>query len=237
MADFLPRRDANLANWAKCFAAHIAADPQRYGLSAAQAQAFAGVQQAYAQAHQVANSPSTRTLSSIMRKNGARRAMKDMARRLARLVHATPGVSDTMKAGLGLALHVDGGRAAVNARVPGLRLTAEAKPSRRVKVRLRDRDSLRKGKPRGVVGAMIFRFVGERPTTRPEDWVFVGNTTRANCTVPIPPGLPPGTKVWFTAAWLDGRLREGPWSMPVMMRVLFGWTALPGNAPPRAMAA
>lgn len=249
MADFLPRRDADLVTWARCFATHIAAEPSRYGLTEADAAEFADVEQAFAQAHQVANSPATRTEVSIIAKDEARSAMKVVARRLARIVHATPGVTDEMKIGLGLALHRAGRRRTglmglAGAGFPGVdnpgagapRLRARSMTARRVRLTLRDGDSLRVGKPRGVMGAMIFSQVGDRPSMRPGDWTFVCNTTRTGCQVALPAGLEPGTKVWFTAAWVDSLLQPGRWSAPAMVYVQFD-VALPGSTHLPAIAA
>jgi hypothetical protein len=89
-----------------------------------------------------------------------------------------------------------------------------------VAVRLMDRDSPRRGRPRGSDGAMVFTWYGETP---PRDIVAWGpgkliGPPQLWITVPV--HTPPGTRLWVTACWLGRRYQRGPGALPVSVPVL-----------------
>src|SRR5438477_402593 len=82
-------------------------------------------------------------------------------------------------------------------------------------VRLRDQESPhRRARPRHVSGAEVFYAVAEHAPARFEDWRRGGLTMSAKATVRLPL-LPPGTKVWLSARWFNGRGESGPASQAV----------------------
>jgi hypothetical protein len=73
---------------------------------AAQATAYGALHDAFVAAYTAANSDATRTPSAIITKDDARVALVANARMLARIVQATPSVTNTQKSDLGLTVRV-----------------------------------------------------------------------------------------------------------------------------------
>jgi hypothetical protein len=86
-----------------------------------------------------------------------------------------------------------------------------------VRVRLRGKDSPRRGKPRGVAGAMVYSFVGSEPPATLDGWTCEGGTTRTTTDITLGArshGIKPGDMVWFTACWFNPRMQRGPVATP-----------------------
>ena len=101
---FIPSREADLVTWSTNFNTLIVATPTAFGLVAGQATTYTGLHTAFVDAYQAAKDPGTRTPASIVTKNDARRALVANARLLARIIQATPSVTDTQRAELGLSV-------------------------------------------------------------------------------------------------------------------------------------
>jgi hypothetical protein len=220
--DFIPSREAELLNWSRNFREQISAAPGSFGLTPPQAAAYAALDDAYAAAFALARSPNTNSKANIVAKNSAKTALKAYARMLARLVRATPGVTNDQRGQLGLT-------------VPDTDLTPVRRPSdppvlmlrpsigRVVRIRLRDKIApTRRGKPPGVAGAAVFSCVAEMPLTRLADWSFEGNATRPLYEIDIDGGVPAGARVWIAAYWYNTRGKCGPLSSPIAIRVQDG---------------
>jgi hypothetical protein len=101
---FAVRKDAALAAGSDNFSTKISASATTYGLTAAQATAYAAVNATWQSAYQTALTPDTRTKSAVAAKNAARAAMRQMASDLAKIIDGTPTVSDSQRIDLGLAV-------------------------------------------------------------------------------------------------------------------------------------
>src|SRR5689334_19287768 len=100
--DFLPGREAQLVDWVSSFKALIVAQPQDYGLTVPLAAAYETLANSFIEAYRLANAPTTRSPSAIVRKRNTKLAIIANTRMLARIVHATPTVTDEQKRALGL---------------------------------------------------------------------------------------------------------------------------------------
>lgn len=219
--DFLPAREADLLAWSLNFNDLINTPPGPgiFGLTPAQATAYTALHDAYATAYTRAVNPSTNTRSSIVAKNDAKKALKAYARMLARLVRATPEVTNGQRGELGLT-------------VPDPDLTPVQRPSdppvvsilpsmgRTVRIRLRDKaEPMRKGKSPGVAGAAVLSYVGDEPPQRMAEWTFHGNATRRFFDVRFDVQVPPGAKAWIVAMWFNTRGEFGPASAMQCTRI------------------
>jgi vacuolar-type H+-ATPase catalytic subunit A/Vma1 len=99
--DFLPERQAELLNWSRAFRQQIVAQPTVFGLTAEQAAWYATLDDAFAHELKLAQEPTTRTPVQIKKKNEAKKALKAGARMLARIVRATPGVTNAAAGAVG----------------------------------------------------------------------------------------------------------------------------------------
>jgi hypothetical protein len=221
--DFIPARDVDLVAWSANFRDFIVADPGAFGLTPAQAAAYSPLHDAYAAGFTAANTPSTNSRSTIVAKNQAKKALKAEARKLARIVQATPGITDGQRSSLGLT-------------VPDPHLTPIARPGdppvlsvlpslgRTVRIRLRDKAAPnRLGKPPGVAGAVVLYYVGsadeQYPPAQMSRWSFLGNSMRTVFAVTFPPEAPAGAKVWITTCWFNTRGQNGPFSSAALTRL------------------
>ncbi len=204
----LPRRDNELLAFSLNLATLISATPGAYGLSPAQAAAYLAVHTAYATAL-AACDPAIRNKTSTAAKNAARAALERAARQTAATIDGTPAVTDAQKIQLGLLVRRSPQVIPAPTTSPGLEILSQ--DGWTVSIRLRDKESLEKrGKPAGVAGASVFSFVGDTPPSNLVEWNFQGNIGRTTMDITFPSSLPPGTKVWITAFWFNGRKQAGP---------------------------
>lgn len=220
--DFIPEREGDLLNWSRNFCDLIVAQPTMFGLTADQAAWYAALDDNYATEYFRSRNNEMRTPGQIQKKNAAKKALKAAARLLARIVRATPGVTNAERARLGLT-------------VPDEELTPATRPSdppilsllpstgRVVRVRLQDNASpTRRGKPHGVAGAAVFSYVGDKPSGRLGDWTFEGNMTRPTFAIDIDSTVPAGARVWIAAMWYNTRGKPGPVCAAQSVRVQDG---------------
>lgn len=213
--DFFPDREAEMVTWSQLFAERIASDPQAVGLSQEQCDAYLAVQQAFAVAYQISQSPSTRTSPAILSKNEARSAMETMSRQYARIVQSQPQVSDAQRSDLGLNIR--------QSTMPALPTPGEAPTLRVTAVQgaalslwlLDSTTSGRRARPRGVAGASIFTHTGEHPPADIARWTFQGNHSNTKPTIIVADASQPFTKVWITARWYRPTCDAGPACVPV----------------------
>jgi hypothetical protein len=85
-----------------------------------------------------------------------------------------------------------------------------------VSLKLHDSTSgAKRGKPPGVSGASVFSFVGAVAPSDMGSWKFEGSTGKTKVDVSFDNSNAPGTKVWLTAFWFNGRKQSGPACAPV----------------------
>ena len=131
------------------------------------------------------------------------------------------GVSDALRVAVGLRPRAKRRRRVPAPDAPPL-LRVVKTVNRTVYVRLLDRTSMRRGRPRDVDGATILAHVGEIPPADLAEWDFKTLTGRATAEVQFENELPVGTKVWLTAHWFNRRLEPGPWCDPVYAHLPYG---------------
>src|SRR5688572_22095422 len=93
--DFFPESESEMLAFSANFAARISADFAGYFLTEQQAADYVEIQQAFAQMHQLANSPGTRTGPVITSKNEKRKALERRSRELARTIKSRSSIPVT----------------------------------------------------------------------------------------------------------------------------------------------
>jgi hypothetical protein len=208
--DYLPSREAELVTWTQTFSTLISAAPTSYGLSAAQATAFATLKTNWVNTYNTANSLGTRTSSAVAAKNTAKAAVIANARLLVRIVQATPTVTDAQKTDLGITVR-DSEPSPIPPPATAPDIDIISVISNTVRIRLHEAgDSSRRGKPAGVAGAAIFSYIGTTPPPLESDWTFEGLTTLTQIDINFPAETPAGSQVWLTAFWRNPRDQSGP---------------------------
>jgi hypothetical protein len=96
--------DAELYNGTKVFSDLINAAATTYGLTTAQATSYKTLSDDFVAKQDIATAPATRTKTTILDRNNARDLLRPYAAQLAKIIEATPTVTDGQKAALGLSV-------------------------------------------------------------------------------------------------------------------------------------
>ena len=102
MANFLPTREPNLVAWSNNFNTLISATPTAFGLTAAQATAYATLNTAFDTAYNTIKNNTTRSPANIITKNTAKKALIVSARSLAGVIQKFPSITNAQRSSLGL---------------------------------------------------------------------------------------------------------------------------------------
>lgn len=228
-SDFLPSREAELADWLTTFQAVFSANPTSFGGTAAMAATNGTLTTAFLNAYAVAQNEATRSPVAITIKNAAKREVIANVRQIGRLVQGTASVTPAMKQELGL-----NPRDTIPAPIP----VPDSSPDidiisvigRVVKIRVHDASSgAKRGKPVGVYSASIYSFVGPTAPSDPSAYEFKGIATRSITEIVFPDSVVSGATVWLCAQWLNPRGQAGIACPPISV-TLQGGAALPEAA-------
>ena len=227
MPDYLPSTDADLLAWSGNFDTRITAAPTAVGLTALQATAYNVLHTAFADA-MAAISGGNNSTPAVVTKNDARAALirnSGGIRDLVNIVQAFPGTTNTQRAELQITIpDVEPTPAPIPSAAPEVSVTSVNGWT--VRMRLRDTQNPdNKGKPPFVAAAHIYSFVGETAPTDIKQWNFEGAVSRTIVTVQMPNTLAVGTKLWFTAVWVNTRMESGPQATPASTQVNYGGLA------------
>jgi hypothetical protein len=215
--------DAELLSSSAHFARQISATPTAYGLTAAQAAAYGAANDAYAAAYKAAIDPETRTRGKVAGKNAAREVLVAIASSLVKIIDAT--ASDEQKIDLGVNVRKTPAPIAAPSVQPGVGVVSVV--GRTVTIRISNPSSAtRRGKPAGVIGALVHTFVGEEYPADPKMWQFQGATTQSRLPIEFPNHLPAGTQVWVRAEWLTRRCKTSPASTPITTNLQGGGSSV-----------
>ena len=91
-----------------------------------------------------------------------------------------------------------------------------------VQLRIYDQSTPKKTRNPDARGANVWSYVGETPPTDINLWTLKGQPTRTHFDVEFSSDVPPGSKVWFTAAWYNPRGELGMLVQPVSTYTQFG---------------
>lgn len=221
--DFLPEPEDELLDWSAAFVSTISSNPEEFGIDGAMAAQYSALHASFQSWMTMLNEPRNRCTPNVRAKNESKKALVADARRLVRIMQASPVMTNVKRATLQITLPRDG---ATETHVPPLPpvLTIRDNQPRRVRLQLHKMEPGRGWKPEDVIGAMIFSFVGDKPSLDMRDWSFERHTTRKRVEITFPKSVVPGAKVWFTACWLNTRLEPGPYAGVVSTHALEGVT-------------
>jgi hypothetical protein len=224
---FLPNADQALLYWSKNFSAQINADYGAYGLSLADATQYAALHASFAAAL-AASAPQIRSVVSTAAKNEARALLRMRASQLSSIIKGQSNVTDVQRIALGLNVRAKPTKSPRPEAAPGL--SVESVRGWTVRIRLYDvATSGTRARPARTSGAALFSFIGDEPPTNASQWRFEQNTGSTLLEVTFPATIAPGTGVWLSAAWFDGRKRSGPMSEPIRTNLQGGGVSLPAG--------
>jgi hypothetical protein len=101
-SSFFTRPEAELYVGTQNFSSKITLAPTDYGLTAAQALEYSDLNTLWRSAYEVANDPQQRTIGKVATKNNLEAQIREKSSQLAKIVEATPTVTDEQKIDLGL---------------------------------------------------------------------------------------------------------------------------------------
>lgn len=218
---WIPLRDQQMRAFVSAFLATITPSPSTYGLVLGDVTLLTTQVDDFIAKLATSDEPSTRTSVTIAAKDMSRRTLLGTMRNLYKKVLAANLTNDKLEA---LGLQPRNAPSPIPA--PSMRpvITIVSRDENTVKLKFTDpTDPTRRGRPPGVDGIAVFKFVGPNAPTNEEDWEFEGNSTVTTVSVGFPTNVAPGTKVWFTAFYFNPRARSGPAATPVS-------TNIPGGA-------
>src|SRR5687768_9271241 len=100
--EFFPRRDSEALNFTRNFSRKLSADPVVYGTTPERAAEYAVLQQRYESFYMQANSPATRGLAAVARKNAALAQLRSATRQIAHVIRGMSTVTAAMRVDLNL---------------------------------------------------------------------------------------------------------------------------------------
>ena len=226
--NFYRGSDATVVTGSANFASVIATDFASLGLTTAQATAFGTLNTALQAAYSAAIDPTTRTRVTIADKTLALKNMRSSAILLAKIIYATPTVTDAQLIGLGLLPRST--RTPIPAPSTAPVVEVGVVSGRLVNLRLRSADFPdRRGMEPGARGANLYSYVGATPPDDSRDYHFEGMTTRTIAQILFPDSVAAGALIWLSARWVSARGQLGPASTPVSFN-LQGGAVLPEAA-------
>jgi hypothetical protein len=222
MADYIPKTEDGLRNWANNFSTLITANPTTYGLMASDATAIAALVDAFDAALTLATDPSTKTKTTVLARDAAKSAMLPVLRHYAQTIKLNDGVTNEEKGALGLTID-DTQRTPIPA--PSTQPICNIVAATPLRHALRFADAAtpaKRAKPDGVLALELHYFVGDDPPVSPDatggTTIFYGLITRQPYAVVHEP-VSVGKTATYYARWITRTGLVGPWSAPVSMTV------------------
>jgi hypothetical protein len=224
---YIPARETDLVTWADNFATLITATPATYGLTAGDATTIQAAVDTWDSAYAVANSPTTRTPTTIAAKNTAKNAMLPILRSYASQIRLNPGVADADKIALGLNLP-NNTPSPVPTPVTAPVVTISANEPLRITLRSRDTGSPATSRARAAntIGMELWVAVGDTAAVDPETASFVGMAVKVPFHVDFDVSQV-GSIATFFGRWAvrsgspgENIARRGPWSSAISQTIV-----------------
>lgn len=209
----VPTKDEILLSWSLNFKTLLSATPANYFMSAGQATTYSTAHAAFAAALTTAITPATRTKGSIAAKDTAKDALLILARGYSKMIGANPQISDQLKIDIGVNVRARPQPIPAPTATPVVEFVSVV--GNTVRVKLKDNEGSKRGKPVGVAGASIFSAVSSVAPTEPSAFRFEGNTSKPIIDIVFPNTVAPGSRVWICAFWFSAKMESGPSCAPV----------------------
>lgn len=219
MADYIPQRDAELDLWLNNFQTLVAAAPGTYGLTGGVAVALTAAYDAWHTAFVLATDPGTRTTLTVAQKNAEKIIAKAVFRESANFVRGNPAVSDANQLALGIPL-ADPVPTPIPppSTHPNLSILFGG-PLTHTLVWADETTPLRRAKPAGVIGLLLYRSIGVTAAVDPAQCDFVGLYTRIPQLMEYGAG-DQGKIATYFGRWTNGKGDEGPYSASLVLTVM-----------------
>ena len=221
----IPRRDDLLDAYGANFDRQATAAPERFGLTAEMAARFRLAYRPFAESLSkllAARAAGDWSQSMTGDRDAAKAALLACARTLYHRVRASSDVSDANKILLGVHVPARRGSPVPPPSVrPAARVVSQG--GRAVGVQISpaagNGRSGRVKRPDGATCAWVYFHVGDDYPSDERLWQFRGGVTRGTLDVKLAPDVPPGSRVWVCARYVNRKQQPGPMAPPVHTHV------------------
>jgi hypothetical protein len=217
---YIPETDPAFRDWLMNFSTLISADPNKYGLDAADATVIANQYTAFNDAYTLVQMPSTRTPSAVAQKDALRASATGTVRVYAQMIKANGGVDNQDKVDLGIHVN-DPTPTPIPTPTSAPIIAIVGATSGQHELRYADENTpASRRKPDGVIQMQLNMTVGTSPATNPDESSFVGLYTKQPVRVELNP-IDAGKTASYFARWVTRTGLFGPWSLPQSMTIAF----------------
>ena len=210
-SDYMPRKEADFYTWVTVFFTYLITNCSRFGIASALLSPLLSLRDDFFAKYLVAQTPSTRTKTTVLAKNNALKALKDALRVFIReYLTNNHLVTDLDRDNLGLPIHkTDRKPVPVPTTYPFF--VIDSSMIRMLIIFFYATASRALAKPFGVHGAEIRWMVSDTPVINPEELIHSSFDTRSPLRLEFH-GDDRGKTVWFCLRWENTRGEKGPWS-------------------------
>jgi hypothetical protein len=209
MADYIPRKDAELVPWSANFATQVADNAIAWNIPVEEVTDLQNATTSFARLQAQADSPA-KTAIIVAEKNVARTELKAKIRALVNFRLKNPIITDAQRIAMGLHVH---DTTPTTVPVPKSRpeLDIDVVDVRRLKILFHDMGSSSKAKPYGVNGAVIAYAMLDAPPADPSALTRTALATRTPHTLEFTEEER-GKTVYVAICWQNEKGEKGPWS-------------------------
>lgn len=218
---YIPQADGAFRDWLANFSSLISADPNRYGVTTADATVIANHNTTYEAAYVPVQSAETRTPALVQQKDAVKASAIASCRVYAMLIKNNNGVTNQDKSALGIHIN-DTTRTPIPApdTAPLLMITAAFSGGHQIRYADENTPASRK-KPAGAIQIQINRTVDTGANPDVSQSAMVGLYTKQPVEIDQDP-VDAGKTATYFARWVTRTGLFGPWSLPVAMTIAFG---------------
>ncbi|TVQ58053.1 MAG: hypothetical protein EA377_00390 [Phycisphaerales bacterium] len=219
--DYMPRTDDGFWHWLQNFSSLLHENPQRFALTAADAQIVMDHFDAYTPLWRQCKQPSLRTTTLIARKDAVKASAMASCRVYAKIIKGIPGVDEESKTALGLRINdTTPTPISVPSTVPMLSIVC-AYSGEHVMRYADETTPTSRRKPHGAKFIEIWCNIAKGPNPDVSAAKPVGSFGRQPIRVALDQAHTGDTATYF-GRWINTKGEPGPWSLPVTMTVSFG---------------
>lgn len=213
MADYIPKNDSEIIEFADNFINKITGNEPYYGLKPADSTALNTLRGVFSDAYNENNTAQINARSTREAKEAQKAPLVAKLRMAAQTVQNADGVTDSKRADLRITVPQSG---SFPTGAPASRPVAEIDTSEPLRhtIKFYDLDMNTKGKPDGVKGAEIFVKIGGEATMNEDDYRYLGTDTASPyLAVHKPENV--GKQAHYLLKWVNGKGESGAWSNSV----------------------
>jgi hypothetical protein len=222
--DYMPTTGEKMAAFSTNFAAIVNEEFEQFAIPRADATLYVTKAADFVAKLAAATNPTTRGKMTIEAKDLAMREIVELTRKFAKQITGLMTTTNAMRTRLGLPSPAEH-RTPVPA--PGTAPFPKYAVDGRSVIWEMLQAANKRGKPKGVVGSMIWTYLGEVPPEDTNLWQFTMATSETKVTLPFPPSQTSDV-VWVTCNWKNAKEQTGPASLPVRL-ILPAGGAMPSS--------